>query len=138
MRDPDQKPSDEPEQARAPGSDAARPARAIIMARRQFFITSALAGVALTSCEDRRLPPHVCLEIAPTPDPPPPAPTSSSSAEPELSIPTAAPTPCLELAVPPPTPAPTGAPSAAPPPAPPQPRICLDFNALDEEVIEGP
>lgn len=109
-------------------------ARTIIMARRQFFITSALAGVALTGCDDRRVPPHVCLEIAPSPEPPPPpsSPLSPSSSAPELVVPSAEPAACLEFAVPPPTPAASGAPSATPSAVPQRPRICLDFDVETE------
>ena len=119
-------------------------ARQAILARRQFFIASAVAGVALAGCDDK---PSVCLNVVspdPTQDPiedpsptPTPTPTASastaSSAEP-------APTVCLEMTMPDPTtaPAPEVCLKIKPPPPPPpgptaQPRVCLNKQIVDDD-----
>lgn len=98
-------------------------ARALILARRQFFIASALAGVAIAGCDG----PQPCLDVAPvdppTPDPAPPTSSAASSAaKPEPSV-VPQPAVCLEMApVPERTAQPSATTGAAPQPAP---RVCL-------------
>ena len=119
--------------------------REAILARRKYFIASALAGVALGACSDKK--PHVCLEMAP------PDPTGSASPQPEpqvclsepmpehtvcldvpppqpqvcLSEPMPEPTVCLEVAPPAPSPAPV------PKPKQPKPQVCLDMNIAPDK-----
>lgn len=107
-------------------SDRDADARERILARRQFFIASALAGVAMTGCK-----PEPCLDVAPV-DPPRPErqPSASTSASTTAAAdPSVPPEPnvCLEMPPAPPT-HPSATPSAsatagAPPPAP---RVCLN------------
>jgi hypothetical protein len=94
-------------------------ARALILARRRSFIATALASVALTSC-DRN--PLVCLEMAvPSIEP---TPSAAASASASAEVVTEAPRPCLDVSPPePPDEGQSGAPSTAPPT--PTPRVCL-------------
>lgn len=116
--------------------------RELILARRQFFIASALAGVALTGCDDR---PSVCLDM-PVPEPTTSEPTASAvpsattTPAPCLDVPPPEPSVCLEMAMPEPSAQPSPAPAprvclkrAAPPPPspPPQPRVCLERRPPD-------
>lgn len=70
--------------------------RAAILARRRFFVASALAGLAGTQCDNAARP---CLEVAPPPDAAavrPATPTTPDAAT--RAAPT--PQPCLEVAPP--------------------------------------
>lgn len=87
--------------------------RELILARRQFFIASALAGVAI-GCSDKK--PHVCLDMAQ------PAPTGSTSAA----------QPCLD--VPPPTPPQQPQVCLSERPPDPEPRVCLDVPPPEPTV----
>lgn len=73
-------------------ADAKKPARDrdAILARRRFFVASAMAGVVVTACD--RVGPQVCLEQAPLPTD-----AGGSSVSPEAESP---PRPCLEIAEP--------------------------------------
>ncbi len=104
--------------------------RDAILARRKFFIASALAGIAATSCDKD---PKVCLNIAQpqredaaAPMPclePPPKPQPEAQAEPTASA-----SPTASTPVPDPTkpPEPSVCLKVAEPPKPaPRPRVCL-------------
>ena len=119
-------------------------ARQLILARRQFFIASALAGVSLTAC-DRQ--PQPCLDISTVPIDPVPVDSSTPTATTASAHPSTAPTVCLdmpaephvclEMAMPEPSTS-ASAPKPAPrvclrkvmPPAPP--RVCLSDVDLDD------
>lgn len=120
-----------------PGDPGSKKARELILARRRFFIASAVATLALT-CDKGR--PDVCLKVyvPPTPDPEqagsatptPSAEPPKASAAPADSgapvqpggapAPSAEPMPCLNVSE---TPAPP--PTRAPRPKPAEPRMCL-------------
>ncbi len=123
-------------------------ARDVILARRQFFIASAMAGVALGGC-DRN--PAVCLDVAVEPTPGsslgPGTPSASTTvATPEPSV---APTACLDmpvepsicLAVPMPNdsaePAPRVCLKRAPPPPDPSPKVCLRKLPTPNDPVDG-
>ena len=124
-------------------------ARDIILARRKFFIASAMAGAALTSC-DRK--PDVCLDMPMETDDSarrtrPAKPQPQPSADPNVCLDMPLPEPSVCLEVPPPDPsasASASASAAAEPPRPapracfkalpPPPKVCLKQAAPDDEL----
>ncbi|MEZ4219482.1 MAG: hypothetical protein R3B13_01045 [Polyangiaceae bacterium] len=100
--------------------------REAILVRRKFFVASALAGLALTACDDKAGKPTVCLNVAepvkdsgtaqPCLEPVPP-PTASNTEEQAPSV-------CLKVAMPP-------EPSAGP--APTKPTVCLKVAPPPDE-----
>ncbi len=114
MSDSDRPPNDD---ATSDEEPSAKRDRSSILARRKFFIASALAGITAASCNTKE--PQVCLKT--------PAPTEGTEEAPaETDPPDVSPT--AE-----PTSAPSGsAPVASadpPPPPPPEPQVCLKVPA---------
>jgi len=126
---PDPKPSDSP--AGSEPSATARPARDrdAILARRRFFVASALASVVATGCD--KVVPQPCLEVMPVADGGHPTPCLST---PMLQDAEPAPMPCLEVARPPEGDA--GSTFAQPPPEPPEPQVCLRVAAPRKDAGE--
>jgi hypothetical protein len=98
--------------------------RQAILARRRFFVASALAGLASAQCDNPFRP---CLEVASPPGRPdaavaPPAATTAAGAQDA-----APPQPCLEIAPTPPDASAIAPPAPAPTPATPEhpPQVCL-------------
>jgi hypothetical protein len=97
-------------------------ARDVILARRKFFVASALAGVAF-GCSGKK--PNVCLDMAqPAPETstqpaPVPQPTGAPQPTGEPQVCLSAPAPCLDM----PPPEPTVCLDVPPP----QPHVCLEF-----------
>lgn len=119
-----------------PAARKAKRDREAVLARRKFFIASALAGVAATSCDKG---PTVCLNIAQTPPEdaavpmpclePPASPEPHATAAPS-SDPLLEPSVCLKIAMPRSPDA--GAKTQAPAPAP-KPRVCLKVAAPKDD-----
>ncbi|HMR09102.1 MAG TPA: hypothetical protein PKA88_25150 [Polyangiaceae bacterium] len=108
-------PDDAASDSDAPRASEAKRDRASILARRKFFIASALAGITAASCNNKE--PQVCLKVM-------------SEHEPDAG----APQPCLDIltaedkdsAAPLVSAVPEPAPSALPPSPPsPEPKVCL-------------
>jgi hypothetical protein len=103
----------------------AREDRRAILARRKFFVASAMAGIAVSGCKSE---PQVCLKVATPPGPSAqptagPGPTTSEDAS------TIEPQVCLEVAAPD-VPRETDAGPDEPPP--PEPRPCLKIAPPDD------
>lgn len=92
-----------------------RESRDLILARRRFFIASALAGVAISGCDKK---PTVCLDVA-VPEPTTATTASASAVAPGpcLDLPPPEPSVCLEMTMPEPSAQPSSAPA---------PRVCLE------------
>lgn len=102
--------------------------REAILARRRFFVASALAGVVAAGCDKPE--PQVCLKVAPVPvDDGGPSPQPCLSEARPLD---AEPMPCLEVARPEPD---AGDPSSV---IEPEPRVCLKVAAPPRDAGPEP
>jgi hypothetical protein len=138
MVDRDKSPDDKSAPV-APTAPQAKGDRASILARRKFFIASALAGITAASCNNKE--PQVCLKVMSEHEPDAGAPQPCLDVLTEEDKDSAAP---LVSAVPEPTPSaipqPTPSPEpkvclkvALPPKEEPSPKVCLRFAAPPKE-----
>jgi hypothetical protein len=141
-RDKPKKDASDPAAPAAPVDAVAKRDRASILARRKFFIASALAGITAASCNNKE--PQVCLKVASEYEPETGAPEPCLAVQPEEdkdSAVVAAPSAPAPTQTTDPEPAPTQEPQVclkvAPPPPDPSPKVCLRFAAPPKDDSKG-